>query len=90
MVSFMNILNNLNLEADGIYSGLKSNANDQKLEISLRELVASKDYSNYLKSVAKSHSIKVMDYEVEKFLKNIAMSNDGIIFSPMIGVLLLL
>ena len=37
MVSFKNILNNLNLEVDGIYSGLKSNANDQKLEISLRE-----------------------------------------------------
>ncbi|MAU63839.1 MAG: SAM-dependent methyltransferase [Flavobacteriaceae bacterium] len=69
MVSFKNILNNLNLEVDGIYSGLKSNANDQKLEISLRELVASKNYSNYLKSVAKSHSIKVMDYEVERFLK---------------------
>ena len=32
-------------------------------------MVASKNYDNYLYSVSKSHSIPVMDHEVEKFLK---------------------
>ena len=63
------ILKNINLGKDGIYSGLKASLPDQKLEISLREMVASKNYDNYLDSVSKSHSITVMDHEVVKFLK---------------------
>ena len=67
--SLNNILNNIKLEKDGIYSGLSSLESDQELEISLREMVASKKYDNYLHSISESHSISVMDHEVEKFLK---------------------
>ncbi len=67
--SFHNILNHIVLGKDGVYSGLSSSKSEQELEISLREMVASKNYDNYLYSVSKSHSITVMDHEVEKFLK---------------------
>ena len=56
---------------NGIYSGQRHLNNSQSEEIILRERVANKSYSNYLDEIAKHHSIPVMDYEVERFLKHI-------------------
>ena len=54
---------------DGIYSGLKSEVgSDQDVERRLREGVAARAYDDYLGAIAQSHSIPVMDHEVDRFL----------------------
>lgn len=51
-----------------IYDGLRSNSSDQIVEIALRERVAGAHYSDYLLAISRSHSIPVMDREVDNFL----------------------
>ena len=54
---------------DGIYSApMPSFSSDQDAERDLRERVASQHYDNYLDVISHSHSITVMDYEVDRFL----------------------
>lgn len=56
-------------DADGIYSArLLSFSSNQNDERELRESVAAQNYDNYLAAVAQSHSIPVMDHEVDRFL----------------------
>jgi ubiquinone/menaquinone biosynthesis C-methylase UbiE len=55
-------------DADGIYNGMGSLASAQAQEIGLRERVAAQHYDNYLAAVSLSHSIPVMDREVDLFL----------------------
>ncbi len=56
------------LDAQGIYLGMTDAVTDQTAEFELRERVASAHYQNYLAAVSLSHSIPVMDREVERFL----------------------
>ncbi len=55
--------------SDGIYSApMPSSASDQDDERELRERVAAQHYDSYLAAIAHSHSIPVMDHEVDRFL----------------------
>ena len=54
--------------SDGIYSGPVASAPDQEAERRLREEVAGHVYDNYLAAIAQSHSIPVMDAEVDRLL----------------------
>lgn len=54
--------------ADGIYSGIQNASNTQSAEIELRERVASAQYDDYFEALSASHSIPVMDHEVDRFL----------------------
>ena len=51
-----------------IYSGMRNMDITQGTEILLRERVAAQQYDNYLYAISKSHSISVMDHEVDQFL----------------------
>lgn len=54
---------------DGIYSaGLPVADGAQAAERELRERVAARQYKSYLGAIAESHSIEVMDREVDRFL----------------------
>jgi len=67
------ILSPLKVGYDGVYECMPDvlGLADQKLEIELRESVASKVYDDYIGAISHSHSIPVMDKEVEIFLKRI-------------------
>lgn len=73
------LVNRLSVDSDGIYFGTPSvsASADQTVEISLRERIAVKNYDNYLYEISNSHSIPVMDHEVDRFLLNI--SHDALI-----------
>lgn len=56
-------------QSDGIYvASMPKHGSVQDDERELREQVASHTYNNYLDAIAKSHSIPVMDKEVDDFL----------------------
>lgn len=60
------------LGADGIYSARTLlAASSQVSERELRERVAARQYDNYLLSLSLSHSIPVMDYEVDRFVASL-------------------
>jgi len=61
------ILMNLELGADGIYSSEFANTRQEK-EIALRENVAADHYDDYLAAISRYHSIPVMDWEVSRAL----------------------
>lgn len=71
-----NILKNLTKGDDKIYSSQFVNTSQEE-EIKLRDLVSSVVYDDYLKEIAKHHSIPVMSKEVKLFLDLIP--EDGII-----------
>ncbi len=56
-------------DADGIYSGMGTLVSAQSEEIGLRERVAAQHYDDYLAALSLSHSIPVMDREVDLFLE---------------------
>ncbi len=57
------------LDSDGVYSAnLPLPSSGQEAERILREDVAAQQYKDYLKVIAQSHSIAVMDHEVDRFL----------------------
>ncbi len=56
------------LAADLIYSAPMGPVTDQSAERDLRERVAAQEYEDYLAAIAESHSIGVMDREVDRFL----------------------
>lgn len=56
------------LGTDRIYSGMADAGIVQSTEIKLREKVAAQHYGNYLDAIAGSHSVPVMDHEVDQFL----------------------
>jgi ubiquinone/menaquinone biosynthesis C-methylase UbiE len=59
----------LGLAPDGIYSApLPDFAPGQRAERELREGVAAEHYDDYFEAIARSHSIAVMDREVDRFL----------------------
>lgn len=64
---FESLFNNLELGQDGVWSSNLPDS-DQKAEVRLREKVANVKVDNYLDSVAKHHSIPVMDHEVKRYL----------------------
>lgn len=66
----LKLLDGLDLGADGIWSGVISPCGQEE-ERNLREKVAAKYYDNYLKGIAKHHSIPVMDHEVRRFLDKV-------------------
>ncbi len=68
-LSFILINGALAQGPDGIYSApMPSSASDQAPERALRERVAAQHYDSYLAAIAHSHSIPVMDHEVDRFL----------------------
>lgn len=63
---------------DGIYSAqMPLSSSDQQAERDLRERTASQHYDNYLEAISRSHSITVMDFEVDRFLDK--LPNDAVI-----------
>lgn len=61
--------NNFSKQQDGIYvAPMPSISSVQDDEKELRERVAAHQYNDYLKAISKSHSIPVMDDEVDRFL----------------------
>lgn len=71
ILQLQNLLNSKHANSDGIYGDISGASTDQSIEIELREQVASAQYDNYLDAVSASHSISVMDYEVDLFLAKI-------------------
>jgi ubiquinone/menaquinone biosynthesis C-methylase UbiE len=65
------LLENIFLDPDKIYSSFDNTENVQNTEIKLREKVASQNYDDYLSAISSSHSVVVMDYEVERFLSKL-------------------
>ncbi len=66
--SLKNLLRLREADPDHIYPGMMDAVKDQTAEVELRERVAAEHYENYLAAVSLSHSIPVMDREVERFL----------------------
>jgi ubiquinone/menaquinone biosynthesis C-methylase UbiE len=66
--SLKNLLRLREAGPDHIYLGMMDAVKDQTAEVELRERVAAEHYENYLAAVSLSHSIPVMDREVERFL----------------------
>jgi len=64
-------------ETDGVYGALSTLCSCQEDEVKLRQKVAGKQYDDYFKAIAQSHSIPVMEHEVERFLTKIP--KDGLI-----------
>lgn len=63
-----NILQSHSVDACGIYEGVSAIDTEQSTEIALRERVAAASYDNYLDAIGRSHSVAVMDHEVDRFL----------------------
>ena len=62
--------NGIKKQKNGIYlAKINSENKTQEEERELREKVASVTYENYLDAISNNHSIPVMDYEVDIFLK---------------------
>ena len=67
-----NYLSKFNLNGSNIYSLNNKESKYQSKEIKLRKEVAQKtDLKNYINIVKQNHSIPVMDFEVNRFLKNV-------------------
>lgn len=67
--SLNRLLGSFDQDSDGIYTApMSACSSDQKVELALRERVAGQYYDNYLAVIAQSHSIPVMDHEVDRFL----------------------
>lgn len=64
-------------DTDGIYSGMGTLVSAQAEEIGLRERVAAQHYDDYFAALSLSHSIPVMDREVDFPGKNAARSADS-------------
>ncbi len=64
----IDFLNDLNLGQDGIY-GHNVSSGAQSVEITLREEVADNASNDYMSMIANSHSIPVMDFEVNRMLR---------------------
>lgn len=73
-IKFQKLLSSQSLAADGIFNGIVKASQDQATEIEMREGVAAREYDNYFKVIAESHSISVMDHEVDLFLAQIPQS----------------
>lgn len=65
------LLKSHSANSDGIYGKLSGTSTDQSAEIELRERIAAENYDNYLDALSRSHSISVMDYEIDLFLAKI-------------------
>jgi len=61
----------ISIDADEIYLGIDIASQDQASEVELRERVAARKYENYFQAISQSHSIPVMDVEVDQFLAQI-------------------
>lgn len=58
------------LGPDGIYSApMPERSSDQQPERELRERIASQQYEDHLATIARNHSVPVMDREVDLFLR---------------------
>ena len=66
-----NILQLFKRDFDGIYISSINISLDQTDEIKLCERVAFKWSDNLLEAISLSHSITVMDYEVDRFLERL-------------------
>ena len=66
-----NLLKSQSVDADGFFSSPIVASYDQVAEMALRERVAEAQYDNYLDAISCSHSIAVMDHEVDRFLAKI-------------------
>ena len=66
-----NLLQSQSVDVDGIYSSRIASSEDQAAEITLREHVAAAQHDDYLAVISSSHSIMVMDHEVDRFLAKI-------------------
>lgn len=60
--------------SDGIYGNTALATPDQAVEIEMRERVAARKYDNYYEAISQSHSIPVMDREIDRFLAQIPQS----------------
>ncbi len=66
-----NILQPFKRDLDGIYISSINVSLDQSDEIKLRERVALECSDNLLEAISLSHSVTVMDYEVDRFLERL-------------------
>ena len=66
-----NLLQKQSFDFEGIYSSPIATLQDQAVEKALRESVAALRYDNYLDAISCSHSLAVMDHEVDRFLAKI-------------------
>ena len=66
-----NLLQSQSVDVDGFYSSRIASSEDQHAEITLREYVAAAQDDDYLAAISSSHSIMVMDHEVDLFLAKI-------------------
>lgn len=67
--------NNLSIDLDGIYMTRDfESSSEQNLERNIRESIAVLNHKNYLNKISMSHSIPVMDKEVQRFLKNLPIN----------------
>ena len=62
------LLRSHDADSDAIYSGMTGGRTSQNAEIELRERVAAEHYDDYFEAISRSHSISVMDHEVDLFL----------------------
>jgi ubiquinone/menaquinone biosynthesis C-methylase UbiE len=70
-LKLQNLLSSQSINADGIYGSHITVSENQSTEIALRESVAAAHYDNYLEAISCSHSISVMDFELDRFLAKI-------------------
>jgi hypothetical protein len=66
-----NLLQSHSVYDDRIYSSPIATLQYQVVEKALRERVAETQYDNYLDAISCSHSLAVMDHEVDRFLAKI-------------------
>jgi ubiquinone/menaquinone biosynthesis C-methylase UbiE len=62
------LLRSHRIDSDVIYSGMAVGGTSQNAEIELRERVAAEHYDDYFEAISRSHSLPVMDREVDLFL----------------------
>jgi ubiquinone/menaquinone biosynthesis C-methylase UbiE len=72
MNTFLKIIpNQYKLDSEGIFCNEFHPNSEQFEEVLLREKVAVGHSTDYLQSISQNHSIPVMDYEIDRFLKKI-------------------
>jgi len=66
-----NILNNFTLNTEGIYTNKPINNEEQTNEILIRTGETKNTYINYLEEIRTRYSVRVMDFEVKKFINKL-------------------
>lgn len=73
-VKLQHLLHEIDVDFDGIYGKPALAASEQSCEIKLREQVAACEYEDYFEVISQSHSIPVMDREIDHFVEKVPES----------------